>query len=61
MAYFQRRDNTMAKKSAREVPVRDVTGVPGGAGGTPNAGVVKRIVKGVGKVSGLGQDQSKSK
>lgn len=37
------------KKSGRKVPVRDVTGVPGSAGGTPKAGVVKRIVKGGGK------------
>jgi hypothetical protein len=36
----------MAKKSAREVPVRDVTGVPGSAGGTPKAGVIKRTHKG---------------
>jgi hypothetical protein len=43
----------MAKKSGRETSVRDVTGVPGSAGGTPKAGVVKRIVKGGGKTSGL--------
>jgi hypothetical protein len=42
------------KKSAREVPVRDVTGVPGSAGGTPNAGVLKRQHQGGGTTKGLG-------
>jgi hypothetical protein len=43
-----------SKKSGRETAVRDVTGVPTPAGGgSPNAGVVKRIVKGGGKTSGL--------
>jgi hypothetical protein len=36
----------MAKKSARQVAPRDVTGVPTPAGDSPNAGVVERIVKG---------------
>jgi hypothetical protein len=52
----------MAKKSGRQTPVRDVTGVPGSAGGTPNAGVLKRKHSGGGTApKGLGQDQSKSK
>ena len=38
------------KKSAREVSPRDVTGVPTPASGSPNAGVVKRVVKGGGQV-----------
>ena len=39
----------MAKKSARQTAVKDVTGVPTPAGGpAPNAGVVKRIVQGKG-------------
>jgi hypothetical protein len=43
------------KKSARQVAARDVTGVPSPAAGpAPNAGVVKRVVKGGGKTSGLG-------
>jgi hypothetical protein len=40
----------MAKKSARQVSPREVTGVPTPAGGAPNAGVVKRTVKGGGQV-----------
>ena len=40
----------MAKKSARQVSPRDVTGIPTPAGGAPNAGVVKRTVKGGGQV-----------
>jgi hypothetical protein len=40
-----------SKKSAREVSPRDVTGVPTPAGGSPNAGVVKRIVKGGGSAA----------
>jgi hypothetical protein len=51
----------MAKKSAREVNPRDVTGVPTPAGPTPKAGVVKRIVKGGGKTSGLGGSKPESK
>jgi hypothetical protein len=43
----------MAKKSARQVAPRDVTGVPTPAGGSPNAGVVKRIVKGGGTTKRL--------
>jgi hypothetical protein len=35
------------KKSARQTAARDVTGVPSPAAGpAPNAGVVKRVVKG---------------
>jgi hypothetical protein len=53
-----------SKKSGRETPVRDVTGVPGSAGGAPKAGVVKKIVKGGGRtdpnLSG-GKPESKSK
>jgi hypothetical protein len=50
------------KKSARQVPVRDVTGVPGSAGPTPNAGVLKRKHSGGGTApKGLGGDQGKSK
>ena len=42
------------KKSARQVSPRDVTGVPTPASGSPNAGIVKRVVKsGGGKTSGL--------
>jgi hypothetical protein len=38
------------KKSARQTAARDVTGVPSPAAGpAPNAGVVKRVVKGGGK------------
>jgi hypothetical protein len=50
----------MAKKSARQVAPRDVTGVPTPAGPTPNAGIVKRIVKGGGKISGLGAGKAES-
>jgi hypothetical protein len=48
------------KKSARQVAPRDVTGVPTPASGSPNAGVVKRVVKGGGTApKGLqgGKDQ----
>ena len=51
----------MAKKSARQVPPRDVTGVPTPASGSPNAGVIKRIVKGGGTVKGLSGSKSESK
>jgi hypothetical protein len=50
----------MAKKTAREVSPKEVTGIPTPAGGSPNAGVVKRIVKGGGKTSGLSGGQSES-
>jgi hypothetical protein len=61
---FSRREVTQMakKKSARQVSPRDVTGVPTPASGSPNAGVVKRVVKGGGKTSGLGgggKDESK--
>jgi hypothetical protein len=52
----------MAKKSGRETPVRDVTGVPGSAGPTPKAGIVKRVHKGGGKADpNLSGGNSKSK
>jgi hypothetical protein len=54
----------MAKQrgSARQTAVRDVTGVPGSAGPTPNAGVLKRVHKGGGTApKGLGGDQGKGK
>jgi hypothetical protein len=40
----------MAKKSARQLSPKDVTGVPTPVGGSPNAGVAKRVVKGGGQV-----------
>jgi hypothetical protein len=44
----------MAKnKSARQVSPREVTGVPTPAGGSPNASVARRIVKGGGTTKGL--------
>jgi hypothetical protein len=64
MGKFPRREVTQmakSKKSAREVSPRDVTGVPGSAGGSPNAGVVKRVVKGGGTTKGLGGGKPESK
>jgi hypothetical protein len=49
------------KKSARQVSPKEVTGVPTPASGSPNAGVVKRVVKGGGKTSGLGGGKDESK
>jgi hypothetical protein len=51
----------MAKKSARQVAPRDVTGVPTPASGSPNAGTVKRVVKGGGTTKGLGGGKAESK
>jgi hypothetical protein len=52
----------MAKgKTGRQLSPKDVTGVLTPAGPAPNAGVVKRIVKGGGTTKGLSGSKAESK